>query len=68
MSSQPKPHLKRVKCIIYWNPEEIEGHTAVPGWQVLPYRAAGDDNFCGLGVTIQEAWEDYLSTLKYNPL
>lgn len=68
MSSQPKPHFKKVKCIVYWYPEDIEGHTPVPGWQVTPYRQSEDDNFYGVGVTIQEAWEDYLSTLKSNPL
>lgn len=68
MSSQPKPHFKKVKCIVYWYPEDIEGHTPVPGWHVLPYRAADDDYLYGIGETIQEAWEDYVSTLKYNPL
>jgi len=47
MSSQPKPHFKKVKCIIYWYPEDIEGHAPVPGWQVTPYRAADDDHFYG---------------------
>lgn len=63
-----KPHFKKVKCIVYWNPEEIEGHTPVPGWQITPSRGVSDENFYGLGRTVQEAWEDYLNTLKHNPL
>jgi hypothetical protein len=61
--SRYKPHIKKVKCIIYWNPEDIEGHTPVPGYEVT---VAGD--LYGLGETIKQAWEDYLLTLEQNPV
>lgn len=60
MSSHPKPHFKKVKCIEYWYPEDISGHTPVPGWQVTPTKDINEADYHGVGLTVQEAWEDYI--------
>lgn len=60
MSTQPKPHITKVKCIVYWFPDEVADHTPAPGWQVAPSRNIDECDYHGVGLTVKEAWEDYL--------
>lgn len=55
-----KPHIIKVKCIEYWEPDSVKDHTPIPGYMVCPDRDINNCQYFGLGETLTEAWEDYL--------
>lgn len=62
-----KPHIKKVPCIDFWGPPFFEGHVPNPGYHVYPFGWEEGEWF-GAGVTIEEAWKDYLELLKSEEL
>lgn len=59
-----KPKIRKVKCIVYFEPDKIEGHIPIPGYEVVQETKHGY-TLCGLGKTVEEAWEDYLDTKQH---
>ncbi len=59
-----KPRIKKVKCIVYWNPEQHKDHIPIPGYEVCLKTKHGYDLY-GLGETIEAAWKDYLDSKQH---